>query len=129
MKMSLVVSLAAVAALMSNVASSEEMILNCSGRTIFYEKGEVKSNREWTGEIIIIDTIKKTVRHNAEPEGPTITSISRSHITWSQRATLITEGWLDRINGKAEERMTTSVPGWLAVNYFEICEKSPGARF
>jgi hypothetical protein len=105
-------------------------VLACSGKTVvFGEGGVLKSSRTWDNEILVIDPRKFTVRHNDEPEGPTITVVSDTHYSWHQDSTLITDGSFNRISGTGEERLTMHSPGFLAKNFYESCRIAPAPRF
>lgn len=106
------------------------LVLTCSGKTDNKKYGVLTSSRTWQDEVLTIDPTKKTVRHNDEPSGPTITRSTSTHHTWHEDGSvLVTEGSFNRLNGTAEERMTIPNTGMLSVNYYEHCVRAPPPRF
>ena len=105
------------------------LILNCRGKTLRYYKLKLLVSRDWSDEVLYIDTKKMTVRHNNDPVGPTITDITPTHYTWFEKGVLTIEGTFNRLNGTGQERITTGEPGILYTNEYEFCEKAPPAKF
>jgi hypothetical protein len=105
------------------------VVLACSGKTLSFEGGVVKWSRKWDNEVLTIDKVQLSVRHNNEPEGPTLTGVTDTYYSWHQDSTLITDGSFNRIAGTGEERMTTQDPSIVFFNYYESCTIAPAPRF